>query len=180
MNITNIKHQLRGIFSALAVAGALFALPGATADPPSHGQGAHGTFTDCEHIITVTDYGSYLVIDLEITSTYTGTLEGTWEGTEEDVFYPDGYATVHNEGTFTGSVAGLSGTVRITATGGVRLGGFPGRPSTAPLVFDKGTGDLASLRGVGNLTDVFENIPVPPGCDDSFTGRYAAQIAFGP
>src|SRR5262249_12095565 len=112
MNKTKIKHHLRRIFSVLAVIGALFALPGATADTQSNGQGAHGSWTDCEHITNVTDYGSYSVVEYEITTTYTGTFDGTWEGTEEDVFYPDGYVTVDAEGTFSGSVAGTSGTVR--------------------------------------------------------------------
>ena len=179
MNKTKIKHHLRRTFSVFAVIGALFTLPGATADPPPNAQVALGNWVDCEHI-TVTDYGSYLVVDFEITTTYTGTFDGTWEGIEQDVFYPGGgYVTIHSEGTFTGSVAGRSGTVRITGAAGVRVGGFPGR-SSGEFLLDKGTGDLASLRGVGDLRRLSQNAPVPPGCDDSLRGAYNAQIAFGP
>jgi len=177
MNKTKIKHHLRRTFSVLLVAGALFALPGATADTQSNGQGAHGSWTDCEHITNVTDYGSYSVVEYEITTTYTGTFDGTWEGTEEDVFYPDGYVTVHAEGTFTGSVAGTSGTVRISFHEAFSLGGFLHRHGAIWMV-DEGTGDLAGLRGVGSRT-VFLG-PPGPGCDYSAFGKYEAGISLGP
>ena len=177
MNKTKIKHHLRRTFSVLAVIGALFALPGATADTQSNGQGAHGSWTDCEHTTNVTDYGSYIVFELEITTTYTGTFEGTWEGVEEDVFYPDGYVTVHAEGTFTGSVEGRSGTVRSSFYEAFSLGGLPHRRGAVWMV-DKGTGDLAGLRGVGART-VFPTDPAP-GCEATFFGTYEAGISLGP
>jgi Protein of unknown function (DUF3224) len=180
MNITDIKHQLRRTRSALLVAGALLALPSANADAQSNGQGAHGSWTDCEHITNVTDYGSYIVFEYQITTTYTGTFDGTWEGVEEDVFYPDGYVTVHAEGTFTGSVGGRSGTVRISFHEAFSLGGFPHRPGGIWIV-DKGTGDLAGLRGVGSRTVPASNQGTPgPGCDYSFFGTYEAGISLGP
>ena len=177
MNITNIKHHLRKTFSALAVAGALFALPGANANSPENGQAAQASWTDCEHVTNVDDLGSYLVVDIELTITFTGTFEGTLEVIEQDVFYPDGYVTVHLEGTFTGSVAGRSGTVRMSGYEAFSLGGFPHRRGAVWMV-DKGTGDLAGLRGVGSRT-VFPTDPAP-GCEDTFFGTYEATISFGP
>ncbi len=172
MNITNIKHHLRRTFSALAVAGALFTLPNANADT------ATGSWTDCEHVVSVTSYPSYDVVTLSITSTYTGTFNGTWEGVEEDVVYSDGYFTVHAEGIFTGSLAGRSGTVRLTYYAAVPP--IPGgSPVGNPWYVDKGTGDLAGLRGQGIWVH-FQHPGPTPGCDDSFSSRYVGQISFGP
>src|SRR4029453_17349236 len=134
MNKTNIIERLRRTFSALAAAGALFALPGANADT----QTAHGSWTDCEHVTNIDDRGSYLVIEVDVEITFTGTFDGTWVGTEEDVFYPDGYATTHGEGTFTGSVAGRGGTesdtVRVSYYDAFSLGGFPHRRGAVWMV----------------------------------------------
>jgi hypothetical protein len=172
MNKSNIKHHLRRTFSALAVAGALFALPNANADT------ATGSWTDCEQVVGVISYPSYDVVTLSITSTYTGTFNGTWEGVEEDVVYSDGYFTVHAEGTFTGSVAGMSGTARLTYNAAV-----PPRPGGSPVdnpwYVDKGTGGLAGLRGQGIWVH-FQNPGPTPGCDDSFSSKYVGQISFGP
>ena len=182
MNITNIKQHLLGSFLALAIVGALLTLPSAQAAGSSpNQQTAHGSWTDCEHVTNVTDYGSYLVVDIELTTTFTGTFEGTLEVIEQDVFYPDGYVTVHLEGTFTGSVAGRGGgesdTVRMSNYEAFSLGGFPHRRDAVWIV-DKGTGDLAGLRGVGSRT-VFPTNPAP-GCESTFFGTYEATISFGP
>ena len=180
MNITDIKHRLRRTFSALLLAGALLALPGGNAGAQSNGQGAQGSWTDCEHVLSVTSYPSYDVYILQITTTYTGTFDGTWEGVEEDVFYPDGYVTVHAEGTFTGSVGGTSGTARISHHEAFSLGGLPHRRGAVWMV-DEGTGDLAGLRGVGSSTVPPGNQPPPgPGCDYSISGTYEAGISLGP
>jgi len=182
MNITNIKQHLLGSFFALAIVGALLTLPSAqAAGSPPNQQTAHGSWTDCEHVTNVTDYGSYLVVDIELTTTFTGTFEGTLEVIEQDVFYPDGYVTVHLEGTFTGSVAGRGGgesdTVRMSNYEAFSLGGFPHRRGAVWMV-DKGTGDLAGLRGEGSRT-VFPTDPAP-GCESTFFGTYEATISFGP
>jgi hypothetical protein len=176
MNKQNIKHQMRRTFSALAAAGALFTLPSATGDTRLM---ATGSWTDCEHVISVTPYPGYDVVTLNITSTYTGTFDGTWVGTEEDVVYPDGYFTVHAEGTFTGSVAGSSGTVRLTYYAAVPpTGGITPKPGS-PWYVDQGTGALAGLRGKGMWVD-FHHLGPTPECDDSFSSRYVGEISFAP
>jgi hypothetical protein len=184
MNKPKIKQQLRRGFFALAIAGALCALPNAQAQPIP----ASGSTTDCEHVISQQIAGQDTITILEITVCFHGTFEGTWVGTERDVFHADGTGTILGSGFFSGTVNGQSGTavfsyhVTITSHGDL-----------THWVVNQGTGDLASLHGQGRFQNDVEHGPGCPGsgfdctdcppatgtCDDSFTLDYTGQIEFG-
>src|SRR5207244_2503936 len=136
MDKPKIKQQLRRGFFALAIAGALCALPNAQAQPIP----ASGSTTDCEHVISQEIAGQDTITILEITVCFHGTFDGTWVGTERDVFHADGTGTIYGSGFFSGTVNGQSGTtvfsyhVTITPHGDL-----------THWVVNQGTGDLASL-----------------------------------
>src|ERR1041385_1697831 len=88
------KQQLRRVFFALAIVGALLTLPKAQAQPIP----ASGSSTDCEHVVSQQIVGSNTITILEITACFHGTFEGTWVGTERDVFRADGTVTVQGSG----------------------------------------------------------------------------------
>src|SRR5437867_12267517 len=96
MDKPKIKEQLRRGFFALAIVGALLALPKAQAQPIP----ASGSTTDCELVISVRTAGGNTMITLEISACFHGTCDGTWLGTERDVFRAYGTGTVRASGVF--------------------------------------------------------------------------------
>jgi uncharacterized protein DUF3224 len=183
MNKTKINQHLRRSFFALALAGALLALPNAQARPIP----ANGSSTDCEHVVSQQMVGSNTVTILEITACFHGTFEGTWVGTERDVFRADGTGTVQGSGFFIGTVNGGFGTMVFSYHVTISANG-----DRSHWVVDQGTGDLAGLHGQGTTPDDTEHGPGCPGsgfdctdcppatgtCDDSFTLSYTGQIDF--
>ena len=94
----------------------------------------------------------------------TGTLTGTAVGEEQIIFLPNQTASLRAELTFTGTVDGRAGSLRIVFDGrgtGITHGQF---------VLLNGTGDLATLRGQGT----FEGFP------QTGSGTYTGMFQFAP
>jgi hypothetical protein len=172
MNKQNIIQQLRRTFFALAIIGALLALPRAEAGPPVP---ASGSWTDCQNITDFRSVGRNLIITWDVTFNFTGTFTGTWVGTERDVIYPEGpyAATFTGSGLFTSS--DNTGTVVMTYQGLASSD----TEAIAYWVVDQGTGSLAGVHGHGTFQHIVETGPTD-GCDDTFTGDYSGQIQFAP
>lgn len=176
MNGTNIKQQLRRTLSALAIIGALFALPKAQADALAP---AHGYVNDCENLISEQQHGPNTIIVLSITATFTGTFDGSWVGTERDVIHGDGSGMVHGSGVFTGSV-NVNGLVRSgTMTFSYLVTFPPNGKEVTHWVVDQGTGDLAGIHGHGTTPSDEENGPTDDCPWDTFVVEYDGQIQFG-
>ena len=194
MNKTNINQQLRRVFFALTIVGALFTLPKAQASPPVP---ASGSGTQCENVTDFRQVGPNLIITNSFTSDFTGTFTGTLVGTERDVIHPNGTVTIQSSGVFSGTVNdgtvnGRSGTCVFSVAVSLTRNGDPNH-----WVVDQGTGDLAGLSGQGTFpVDAIEHgsgcpvpgsgfdcvvCPPPTGtCDDSFTLYSTGQIQFAP
>ena len=136
---------------------------------------ASGTWDDCNFAPDFRAAGPNAVGTVGITENFFGTLNGTYAGTERDVIYADGSATFHGSGTFTGTVAGRSGT------GTYRYEGIgpAGQPFRATWVFVGETGSLASVRGHGTFGGNFDG--VSGACDGGiFSGTYEGALNLGP
>src|SRR5260221_10410423 len=106
-----------------------------------------GTWDDCNTLISVAEAGPNLIVTVGIVENYHGMLEGTYAGTESDVVYLNGSATLHGSGSFSGTVAGMTGTGRLSYEAKVGTSGV--LPSTGPgsgkWVFEGATGGLAPV-----------------------------------
>ena len=185
MNKPKMKQHPRR-FSALAVigaftVGALFALPTANADTQVN---ATGSYTDHQYVTscTTSQHDLYEIDTYTIRITFTGTFTGVLEGTEVDVNYPsNGYFTAQGDGTFTGSVAGRSGTVHMTY---LDAGPPPAHGQIANMwMVSAGTGDLEGLAGQGIfqhvvVTGYTPNPDCPYGPTLDFAGKVSGQLQF--
>ena len=111
-----------------------------------------GTWDDCNFNGSLATVGPNLIVTVDIAENYHGMLEGTYLGTERDVVYADGTATFHGSGTFSGTVAGLTGTGRLSYNGAVGTSGvMPATgPSSGKWVLTGETGGLAPIVARGN------------------------------
>jgi hypothetical protein len=111
-----------------------------------------GVWDDCNTNGTLAFVGPNLIVTVDIAENYHGMLEGTYNGTERDVVYADGSATFHGSGTFSGTVAGLTGTGRLNYDGAVGTSGV--MPATGPKsgkwVLTGETGGLSSVTARSN------------------------------
>jgi hypothetical protein len=104
-------------------------------------------------------------------------LEGTYVGTERDVVYATGHVTLHGSGTFSGTVAGLTGTGRLSYEGTVgSSGAIPATgPRSAKWVLTGETGELASVVARGTWGAEF--LGVSDACDAGlYGGTYSGQV----
>src|SRR5207248_8026016 len=131
MNEPDIKQYLDRPFSVLAI---VFASPIAQGARPI---AARGAFYSCRCTLEVSTVGNITIVISSITIALTGMLSGTLVATEVDVFYPNGNLLVSISGTFSGTVAGQSGTAEISGTGG-------------PITRGNGTGTLDWVIGQGD------------------------------
>lgn len=91
--------------------------------------------------------------------------------------YANGTATFHGSGTFSGTVAGLTGTGRLSYEGAVPTSGV--MPATGPgsgkWVLVGSTGGLASAVARGNWGAQF--LDVSAACDAGiYGGTYSGQV----
>lgn len=136
-----------------------------------------GTWDDCNTLISVAEAGPNLIVTVGIAENYHGMLEGTYAGTERDVVYANGSATLHGSGSFSGTVAGLTGTGRLSYEAKVRTSGV--LPATGPgsgkWVLKGTTGGLASVVASGTWGAQF--LGVSDACDAGlYGGEYSGQV----
>jgi len=165
---------------------ALVTLPGVTgldaarADAPPIA--TQGTWADCNIVTSFRQAGPLLRITVDISQTFGGTLEGGYVGTEDVTVFPDGTATFTGEGTFTGAVDGRSGRAAYRYEGTVDAQGV----GAATWSLDKGTDELAKLRGSGTFSGTgipLQLTPFTPAdpnvCDGGmYGGNYQGTLKY--
>lgn len=115
---------MKWLYAAVAAAGLSFLLATsawAGGGPPAQ-SGGSGTITPVSISSRTADGNTFL--DIRFAGTLTGTFSGTFTETATEVIHPDGTATAHGFGTFTGQ-AGSCGTgsfgFEVAARGTVAL-----------------------------------------------------------
>ena len=155
------------------------ALAGSGGGSPTTGS---GTWDDCNILRTYDEVGPNIIVTVTIIQDYHGMLEGRYVGVERDVVHPNGHVTLHGSGTFTGTVAGLTGTGRISVAGTVGSSGtIPATgPRSAKWVLTGETGQLASVvaRGTwGAAPLASSDVWSPDVCDAGiYGGTYSGQV----
>src|SRR5439155_16486985 len=100
-------------------------------------QTATGTFTyTSTHLTGFRIVGENAIIDLSSQVAYTGTFSGTSVLSGTLTFHPNGKADFQDVETFTGTVNGIAGTVRL-----ILQGGSDGPNITASATVVAATGD---------------------------------------
>src|SRR5712692_1479349 len=133
----------------LASLSLMLAAPVAYGSPPIQANGT-ATFIPGSVINTTTADGN-TIITYNFVEVDTGTFVGTRVGVERDVIHPDGTATFHGVGTFTGTVDGRAGTATLIAQGTYSVIVCGPGTTSGSFVFMAGTGGLATLRGQGSF-----------------------------
>jgi hypothetical protein len=171
MNKPDIKQYLVRPFSVLAM---VFASPSARGVRPT---AARGAFFSCRCILDVSKVGNITIVTSSITIALTGMLSGTLVATEVDVFYPNGNLLVSISGTFSGTVAGQSGTAEISGTGGP----ITGRNGTGVLnwMIGQGTLGLAGLHGHGSFQHPIFGPAIEQCSGDMVIGDYSGRLQLG-
>ncbi len=127
-----------------------------------------GSFTSTVGISRVENVGGNTILYGPEVQRLTGAFSGTRVATGVMIVHADGSFEARDEGVFTGTVDGRSGTVEID---GVSKG--VGTSGAGQLVFDHGTGGLTGLRGQGTFAPQFTS-------STTATGTYSADIHFTP
>ncbi len=179
-NRDRLLSHLRTSFCALAMLGALLALPSSEAvEPrsrPQHTAGtpvpASGQFFPCfNYAGPPRQVGENLIVTFNISGTATGTFTGSSVGTELDVVHPDGSITLH--GTILFTTSDNSGTMLLTYEG---IGNAVTGHETLRFVGREGTGVLAGIYA--NITAEGDVGAPEPGCDLSGVGTYTGFLIF--
>ena len=171
MNKPDIRQYLVRPFSVLAM---VFASPSAQGARPI---AARGTFYSCRSILDVNTVGNITIVTSSITIALTGMLSGTLVATEVDAFYPNGNLLVSISGTFSGMVAGQSGTAEISGTGGpITRGSGTG---VLDWVIGQGTLGLAGLHGHGLFQQPIFGPAIERCSEGMVIGDYSARIQLG-
>ena len=130
-------------------------------------QTGSGSFTSTVVITSVTQDGPNMVIAGTETQQITGTLNGVRVATGVEVVQPDGHFVAHDQGTFTGTVDGQSGSIEIDGeSSGV------GNSGNGTIHFSHGTGGLAGLDAEGTFAPMFTSF-------SSASGSYTVKFHFG-
>jgi hypothetical protein len=155
---------LKPVLAALPVLASLLLLPvGAGASALSSGS---GSFTTTGQVISVRQADGNTIVTATEVQTLTGVLNGTRKATGIEVFHPDGTFTAHDSGTFTGTVAGRTGTITISgASSGT------GTTGSGQIVGDHGAGGLAGLHLQGTFQPVITS-------STTAEGTYSIQFHF--
>jgi hypothetical protein len=173
LNRNRLLSHLHTSFCALAILGALLALPSAEAGTPGP---ASGEFFPCFTRTGVRPVGENLIVTFNITGKGNGTFDGTFIGTELDVVHSDGSITLEGSLVFTSS--DKSGTLLFTYTG---IGNFNTGRENLRAAGRQGTGSLSGVEAERTLEG-----DVVGACADDFVGdfgghgTYSGQILYAP
>ena len=158
----------RWLFVALVLAGAALLTPAVThAQSSPQTIPASGTFVALgpPEVLSSQTVDGVTFLTQRVRLRLTGTLTGTVVTDQRLIILPNGTATIVGEETFTGTVAGRSGTLRLVTVSTVVDTTIRGQISILG-----GTGGLANLRGQLSAQ----------GSIQTGTGTYTGVVQFGP
>ena len=127
-----------------------------------------GTFIFTFQPINVRQDDANTVTDFTFREEISGSVAGVRVGSGTLVVHPDGTLTAEDSGIFTGTVAGVSGSVIIPVRG---EGTFAALTATATFDGSSGTGGLSGLRGKVQVTGTATG-------QTTITGSYEGQVEF--
>lgn len=125
---------------------------------------ATGTFNNNITPQKVTSHHGDTVIAFTFLETITGTLSGTRVGSGTLVIHPDGSLSVHNSGTFTGTIAGRVGSATLHAQASGTFAAVEGR-----WWITDGAGGLEGAHAHGRLAGSATG-------PTSFAGTYSGEV----
>ena len=153
----------KAVLAALPLLASLLLLPAAHASTLSSGT---GSFSATGDVISIRQADGNTIVTATEVQTLTGVLTGTRVATGIQIFLPDGTFTVHDTGTFTGTVDGRTGSITISgASSGT------GNTGSGQIVGDRGTGGLAGLHLQGTFQPVITSAITADG-------SYSVQFHF--
>jgi uncharacterized membrane protein len=127
-----------------------------------------GTFNLTIVPVSVRQADGNTITDFTFHEQLSGSIAGTRVGTGTLVVHPDGTLTVEDTGRFTGTVAGISGSVIAVVRG---EGTFASLTATATIDGSSGTGRLRGLRGEVTITGAATG-------PTTLAGSYVGQVHF--
>jgi len=127
-----------------------------------------GTFSNTLSPVSVRQVDGNTVTDFTFHEQLSGSIAGTRVGTGTLVVHPDGTLTVEDTGRFTGTVAGIPGSVIAEVRG---EGTFASLTASAQLDGSSGTGGLRGLRGTVRVTGAATG-------PTTIVGSYEGQVHF--
>lgn len=160
---TVTRHLLRFLMLPLVSAVWLGVAPAAYADEPVQGG---GTFTFSFAPVPERTADGNIFIDYTFTETTVGIFHGTRVGSGEVVIHADGSFNTINSGTFTGTVAGRSGTAEMSFRGSGTFASAGGSYTVTG-----GTGGLAGVHAEGKDSGSATG-------PTSFAGTYSFEVHF--
>ena len=87
------------------------------------------------------------IVDSSVAFTIAGTISGAYTGTERDVIHPNGIVTFRGACTFSGTLAGVSGTTQLHYRGTASATSVQGT-----FRAENGSGGLDDLEAQGTFT----------------------------
>lgn len=157
------RHLLRIAMAPLVAAMGLAVAPAVYADEPLNGNGTD-TISFSPVVEHTADGNTF--IDYTFSETETGIFDGTRVGSGELVIHADGTLNTQNDGVFTGTVAGRSGTAEMDFWGSGTFAAAGGS-----FTVSHGTGGLDGVHAQG--TDFgFATGPT------SFVATYSFKVNF--
>jgi hypothetical protein len=160
---TITRHLLRFVMLPLVSAVWLGVAPAAYADEPVQGG---GTFTISFTPVPERTADGNTFIDYTFTEITLGIFDGTRVGSGELVIHADGSLNTINSGTFTGTIAGRSGTAEMSFRGS---GTFASAGGTYTVT--GGTGGLAGVHAEGKDSGSATG-------PTTFAGTYSFKVSF--
>ena len=160
---TITRDLLRFLMLPLVSAAWLGVAPAVYADEPVQGG---GTFTISFTPVPERTADGNIFIDYTFTETQTGILDGTRVGSGELVIHADGSFNTINSGTFTGTIAGRSGTAEMSFRGSGTFASAGGSYTVTG-----GTGGLAGVHAEGKDSGSATG-------PTTFAGTYSFKVNF--
>jgi len=127
-----------------------------------------GTFSLAIKPIAVRQADGNSIIDFNFDEHLSGDASGTRTGTGTLVIHPDGTLNVKDTGPFTGTVAGIPGTVNVEAWAS---GTFQSITGSVTIYANSGTGGLTGLQGVLKISGAATG-------PATLAGSYQGQVHF--
>ena len=156
-------HVLRLATLPLVAALSLAVGPAVSAAEPAQ---ANGTFTFSFSSVSIRTADGNTFVDYTFTETTLGIFDGTRVGSGSAVIHSDGSFNTINSGTFTGTIAGRSGTAEMSFRGSGTFASAGGSYTVTG-----GTGGLAGVHAEGKDSGSATG-------PTTFAGTYSVKVNF--